>query len=303
MMITVTLSSIPFLVMLMLVLASATELDNYQVAPGHKSFLVAMGCFWCGEQAFEQYVPGVVEAVSGYAGGEKENPTYYDHYGHYEVVLVEYDPSQTSYEVLVEYALRNIDPFNANGQFCDFGFAYRANIFYMDQDEKEKAEAVLEKILAERQNWDTADISVPIVERPTFWKAEEYHQDYYIKNPGSYGYYKKVCRRENRLREVWGDEEYDCYHTKESDILSNYGCFDTVSNSNGEQVELVVNNKHGLASEPEAAILPTKYWAIIGGVSLAVLIGTMGWLFFKPTQAEVKKRKASLKKNRSFRVV
>jgi len=204
-----------FLVLLVVLGAAAAAAvvgDDYAVAEGHGSLMVALGCFWCAEQAFEQYAPGVVEAVSGYAGGINENPTYRNHPGHYEVILIEYDPSKTSYEVLVNYAYRNMDPFDGTGQFCDRGSSYYPAIFYATEEERSIAEDVLETILLDNDDWDAADIAAPILPRPVFWTAEGYHQDYYIKNPSNYGFYKNGCRRPQRLKEVWGEEEYKCYH-------------------------------------------------------------------------------------------
>ena len=176
----ITLVASAFLILLLTEMKSVLA-DDYTVKEGHKSMLCAVGCFWCGEQAFEQYAPGVVEAVSGYAGGTNDNPTYRNHPGHYEVVLVEYDPSLTSYEVLVNYAWRNLDPFDGIGQFCDKGTSYRPAIFYATDEEKEIADRVRDEIVASN-NW--ADIAVPNVARPKFWTAEGYHQDYYIKVSG-----------------------------------------------------------------------------------------------------------------------
>lgn len=198
--------------------ASLASADNYAVAKGNKSLMVAIGCFWCGEQAFEQYAPGVVEAVSGYAGGINDNPTYRNHPGHYEVILIEYDPTKTSFEVLVNYAYRNMDPFDGNGQFCDKGSSYYPAIFYETPQELEVANEVLADIL-ELKGWGEGDIEAPILERPVFWKAEDYHQDYYIKNPSNYGYYKNACKRTERLKQVWGLMDYTCYHDKE------FACF------------------------------------------------------------------------------
>ena len=250
------------------IIAAADE-DDYTVADGNKSLVVALGCFWCAEQAFEQYAPGVVEAVSGYAGGTNDNPGYRDHPGHYEVILIEYDPNKTSYEVLVEYAYRNMDPFNGDGQFCDNGSSYYPAIFYETDDERTIAENVLIEILDE-QNWDEDDIKAPILERPTFWTAEDYHQDYYIKNPSNYGFYKNGCRRTQRLKEVWGEEVYKCYHDE------SYSCFnDTVINTNGDEVSVELNTKN--APEEVIGILPR--WAII---LVSVLGGTIvaGGLLF-----------------------
>merc|ERR1711982_127682 len=140
------------------------------------------------------------------------NPTYKNHPGHYEVILIEYDPSKTTYETLVRYAWRNLDPFDRLGQFCDKGTSYLPAIFYDNDDELNVAEKVLSEVLQEHPDWNRADIAVTNLPRPTFWIAEEYHQDYYNKNPLKYKYYKFACQRTERLKEVWGEEEYDCYH-------------------------------------------------------------------------------------------
>jgi len=227
-----------------------------------------MGCFWCGEESFERYGPGVVEAISGYAGGINQNPTYYNHPEHYEVVLVEYDPKKASYSTLLQYAWRNIDPFDGDGQFCDQGSSYRPAIFYANEKEKIIAETVYEEILKDNPNWDESFIAVPLLERPTFWKAEEYHQNYYIKKPGNYGYYKNACKRTNRLKYVWGEDVYKCYH----DL--NATCFNgTVTNENGTTVEAVVNLKN--TSEIKASLLPRKAWItiIICAVILSLIAG------------------------------
>jgi len=243
--------------------------DDYTISPNNKSFLAALGCFWCAEQAFEQYAPGVIEAVSGYAGPNgNSNPTYRNHPGHYEVVLVEYDPTLTSFELLVEYAFRNLDPFDARGQFCDEGSSYLPAIFYANEEERSVVEGVRGEILATRPSWDASSVAVTIMERPTFWKAEEYHQNYYIKNPGDYGYYKKACGRTARLKEVWGEEEYYCYHDLELSCLVN----GTVFNEEGVEVDAVVNLKN--APEEVAGLMPQ--WAI--WVVSLVAISLAGWV-------------------------
>lgn len=255
--------------LLLLLFAVETRGDDYAVAEGNKSLLVALGCFWCAEQAFEQYAPGVVEAVSGYAGADGiENPTYRNHPGHYEVILVEYDPSKTSYSLLVEYAFRNLDPFDTRGQFCDKGPSYLPAIFYASDEEKAEAEDVLEQILMARPDWDPHSIAVPILERPKFWTAEGYHQGYYIENPRNYGYYKNACKRTSRLKAVWGEEEYACYHDEEATCFGN-----VVINEEGVEVEAVTNVKD--APEETAGLMPR--WAILlvsamGGVLVLLLI-------------------------------
>jgi len=260
-------------------MAGVASADDYIVAEGNKSLLVAIGCFWCAEQAFEQYAPGVVEAVSGYAGGINDNPTYRNSPGHYEVVLIEYDPRKTSYEVLVNYAYRNMDPFDGTGQFCDKGSSYYPAVFYETEEELETANDVLAEIL-ELKGWSSEDIAAPILERPVFWKAEDYHQDYYIKNPSNYGYYKNACKRPQRLKEVWGLIEYTCYHDKElacffddADTIDignnmtgiNINGVPTVVNANGEVVAAESNIKK--ADAEIVGLMPR--WAVI---TVAVLV-------------------------------
>lgn len=287
-------------------LVTPSDADNYALtSPEHKSLMVGMGCFWCGEEAFERYAPGVVEAVSGYAGGENDNPTYGYHPGHNEVVLVEYDPRKTSYEVLLGYAWKNLDPFNGKGQFCDRGTSYLPQIFWGTLEEKLIAEDVLTEILAEYPEWDPSDLMVPLLARPTFWIAEEYHQDYYIKNPGNYNYYKNACRRPNRLKEVWGEDEYKCYHDKELLCFANNAVTNTtgeeaaaytVTNEFGEEVAVEINRKN--VEQGKAALLPYK---AIAGICVAagavLLIGIVGYFFYRRTAQQNKKKELMEKEN------
>lgn len=163
------------------------------------------GCFWCVEEAFDK-VEGVVATTSGFSGGHVENPTYQDVVngttGHAEVVLVEYDPSAVNYATLLHVFWRNIDPFAVDRQFCDVGEAYRSAIFYSSDAERELAEASLDEV-AERFDDPIATQVAPF---EAFYPAEEYHQDYYRKNPVRYNYYKAACGRERRLEQIWGDE-------------------------------------------------------------------------------------------------
>ena len=241
--------------------------DDYSINPDNKSLLIAAGCFWCAEQAFEQYAAGVVEAVSGYAGaGGIDYPTYGNHPGHYEVILIEYDPDKASYKLMVEYAYRNIDVFDGSGQFCDRGFSYFPAIFFANDEERIIAEQVRDEILQEYPSWDADSIAVPLLERPKFWTAEDYHQDYYIKKPKNYGYYKEACGRTKRLKQVWGDEQYYCYH----DFNLAKNCFNgTVLNEEGEEVEAEVNVKN--APEEVAGLMPT--WAVAVVSALAAILG------------------------------
>lgn len=255
---------------IILLLAFNIKGDDYTVASGNKSLLVALGCFWCAEQAFEQYAPGVIEAVSGYAGANGiENPTYRNHPGHFEVVLIEYDPTKTTFKLLVQYAYRNLDPFDAYGQFCDKGSSYYPAIFYANEEERLEVESVNEEILAMYPEWDPASVVVPILERPVFWTAEEYHQNYYIKKPKNYGYYKNACGRTKRLKSVWGEHEYFCYHDLEISCFNN-----TVVNEEGVEVDAEVNIKN--ASEEVVGLMPQ--WAVIL-VSIVAVILVCGLTF------------------------
>lgn len=248
----------------LVLVASNIEGDEHTAAPGNKSLLVALGCFWCAEQAFEQYAPGVIEVVSGYAGANGiDNPTYGNHKGHFEVILIEYDPTKTTFKLLVQYAFRNLDPFDTIGQFCDKGSSYLPAIFYATEEERLEVEAVREEILSLNPEWDPTSVVVPILERPVFWKAEEYHQDYYIKKPNNYGYYKNACGRTRRLKNVWGEDDYFCYHDVE------ISCFNkTVINEEGVEVDAEVNIKN--APEEVVGLMPR--WAIILTWTVAVIL-------------------------------
>ena len=165
----------------------------------------AGGCFWCVEEVFEK-VDGVTSAVSGYAGGTKPNPTYKEvsagRTGHTEVVEVTYDPGKVTYAELLEVFWRNIDPTDASGQFCDKGSQYRSAIFFHDEEQKRLIEESL-KSLEKTKPFDEA-IVTEILPASMFYLAEDYHQDYYKKNPIRYRYYKYGCGRARRLEALWG---------------------------------------------------------------------------------------------------
>lgn len=164
-----------------------------------KAAVFAGGCFWCMESDFEK-LDGVGDVVSGYAGGEARNPTYRDHKGHLEVVRVPYDPSVVTYRELADYFFRHIDPLDDGGQFCDRGHSYTTAIFYGDADEFAAAEAA--KAAAEAELGES--IVTPVRELDRFWVAEDYHQDYYKKNPVRYNLYRTSCGRDRRVAAVWG---------------------------------------------------------------------------------------------------
>ncbi len=165
--------------------------------------IFAGGCFWCMEGPFDK-LDGVVSSTSGYTGGHTENPTYKSSStgttGHYEAVQIEYDSSKVSYQQLLDVYWKNIDPFDSRGQFCDKGPQYRATIFTMNDSEEElanKSKSVLQAKLK-----DKAKVVTEILSAKKFYAAEDYHQDYYIKNPVRYKYYRYGCGRDKRLEQV-----------------------------------------------------------------------------------------------------
>jgi peptide-methionine (S)-S-oxide reductase len=165
--------------------------------------IFAGGCFWCMETAFEGQ-PGVSAVISGYAGGQKLNPTYDEvssgGTGHAEVVKVVFDPKKITYARLLELFWHNVDPFSADGQFCDRGNQYRPGIFWLDEAQKKAAEE--SKRAVEKQLGKP--VVVEITKGGAFYAAEEYHQDFYKKSPARYQSYRLGCRRDARLKEVWG---------------------------------------------------------------------------------------------------
>ena len=162
----------------------------------------AGGCFWCSESDFE-HLPGVYEAISGYTGGSLDNPTYEDVItettGHYESVRVIYDPTIVTYEELLHYFWRHIDPLDGGGQFCDRGPSYRSAVFVADETQRAEAEASK----AETAEILGQDVATQVLPLETFWEAEGYHQDYYRKNPIRYRYYRSACGRDRRVADVW----------------------------------------------------------------------------------------------------
>jgi peptide-methionine (S)-S-oxide reductase len=165
----------------------------------------AGGCFWCMEEVFEK-VEGVVAVTSGYMGGQKANPTYEDvsagGTGHAESVEVVYDPAKVSYQKLLDHFWKNVDPLTPNAQFCDHGTQYRAAIFYGNDEEKRQAEASRQAV--EQSKRFTEPIVTQIMMAAKFYAAEEYHQDFYKKNPARYKFYKYTCGRAQRLEQLWG---------------------------------------------------------------------------------------------------
>ena len=155
--------------------------------------MLAGGCFWCVEHDLK-VAPGVLSVTSGYSGGESNSPTYENHTGHREVVLVEYDDRITSYRKLLQHFLDHIDPTDDGGQFADRGESYKTAIYFENEEEKTTAESVLQE-LDDSHLYDKPH-AVEVLERKPFYKAEEYHQDYANKNPLHYGMYRAGSGRE-----------------------------------------------------------------------------------------------------------
>ena len=164
--------------------------------------IFAGGCFWCVEQAFQD-VTGVTDAVSGFTGGTLENPTYRgNHRGHYEAVMVSYDSSIISYDELLTIFWRNIDPFDGGGQFCDRGFSYKSAVFYKGEEQRAFANASKGEVI---ESFHEQQVLTQLLPVSRFWPVEEAHQDYYMKNPIRYRFYKRGCGRAARLEQIWGE--------------------------------------------------------------------------------------------------
>jgi len=165
----------------------------------------AGGCFWCMEPPFDK-LDGVISTTSGYTGGRTKNPTYQEVSGgvtgHAEAVQVVYDPAKVTYAKLLGVFWRNIDPTVKDQQFCDIGSQYRTGIFYYSDEQKREAEAA--KAQLEKTKPFKAAIVTEITAAGEFYPAEEYHQDYYLKNPIRYKFYRLNCGRDARLKELWG---------------------------------------------------------------------------------------------------
>ena len=166
----------------------------------------AGGCFWCMEPPFDK-LPGVVSTTSGYTGGKKVNPTYSEvsdgETGHAEAVQIVYDPAKVTYEQLLNVFWHNVDPTVMNQQFCDHGSQYRTGIFVHDDAQKKQAEASRAALMKSKPF--KAEIVTEITAASTFYPAEDYHQDYYLKNPVKYKFYRFNCGRDARLKELWGE--------------------------------------------------------------------------------------------------
>jgi peptide-methionine (S)-S-oxide reductase len=188
-----------------LFLVASNSIAADSTPPGQTvTAIFAGGCFWCVEADFDK-VPGVIATESGYAGGKLQNPTYEQvsagGTGHAEAVRITYDPAQVTYEKLLDFFWRHVDPTVKDRQFCDIGNQYRTAIFYLDDMQRNAAQA---SRAALEKSGHLPHIYTEIAPAGTFYPAEEYHQDYYKKNPIRYKFYRTSCGRDGRIGEVWG---------------------------------------------------------------------------------------------------
>jgi peptide-methionine (S)-S-oxide reductase len=179
----------------------------FSQAPPQATATFAGGCFWCVEADFDK-VDGVLSTTSGYIGGKSANPTYQQVVtgttGHAEAVEIVYDPSKVSYAKLLDVFWRNIDPLAKDRQFCDSGSQYRSAIFFHGEEQRKLAEESKAKVAG---RFSPRQIYTEIVAAGPFYKAEDYHQDYYQKNPLRYKFYRLNCGRDHRLEELWGKSD------------------------------------------------------------------------------------------------
>ena len=187
-----------FLTIIIFIISFITTAEANQKSKAY----FAGGCFWCMEESFEK-LSGVEKVISGYSGGSTENPTYkevvYGKTGHFEVVEIIYDKEIISFKELLNIFWKNIDPFDPYGQFCDKGYSYRSVAFYQNQEQKK----LIEKRIKEIELQYNKSVVTYVRDFDKFYKAEDYHQNYYQTNFINYLLYKKGCGRENKLDQIW----------------------------------------------------------------------------------------------------
>ncbi len=187
--------------------AQTATTNASSVTPSTAKAVFAGGCFWCVESDFDK-IPGVLSTTSGYTGGKTANPSYQEvsshATGHAEAVQVVYDPAKVSYQRLVEYFWHTIDPTVKNRQFCDVGTPYRTAIYAQDAAQLQIAQA--SRAALEKSKPFKDPIVTEVVMASDFYPAEDYHQDYYLKNPIRYKYYRYSCGRDAKLKQLWGEQ-------------------------------------------------------------------------------------------------
>ena len=170
--------------------------------------IFAGGCFWCMEPPFDK-LEGVISTTSGYTSGHKKNPTYKEvsagSTGHTEAIQIKYDPEKITYSELLDVFWKNIDPVAVDRQFCDAGSQYRSGIYYLNEKQQAEAKRSLQQL--NKNKPFAGEIATEVLPASTFYPAEDYHQDYYQKNPLRYKYYRFACGRDQRLEQVWGSKK------------------------------------------------------------------------------------------------
>ena len=193
------------LLFLCVVINSAFSADTNATDKKTGKAIFAGGCFWCMEPPFDK-LDGVISTTSGYTDGHQKNPTYKQvsagGSGHTEAIEIVFDPAKVSYEKLLEVFWLNIDPVNARGQFCDFGTQYRTGIYYLNDEQQKLAAASLKSI----KNKLNKPVATELKAASKFYPAEDYHQNYYQVNPVRYNYYRWSCGRDQRLKQLWGEQ-------------------------------------------------------------------------------------------------
>jgi peptide-methionine (S)-S-oxide reductase len=199
--------SLALLLTLVFSLAFSLPITQAFAEGKNETAIFAGGCFWCMEPPFDK-LDGVISTTSGYTAGDKKNPTYKEvsagHTGHTEAIQIVFDPDKVSYAELLKVYWKNIDPVAVDRQFCDSGSQYRSGIYYLDETQASAANESFQQL--ENNKPFEEKIATEVLPASTFYPAEEYHQDYYQKNPVRYKYYRYRCGRDNRLEEIWGTQ-------------------------------------------------------------------------------------------------
>ena len=189
------------------VIASNQEATTSPVQKSETA-IFAGGCFWCMEPPFDK-LEGVISTTSGYTSGHKKNPTYKEvsagSTGHTEAIQIKYDPEKITYSELLDVFWKNIDPVAVDRQFCDAGSQYRSGIYYLNEKQQAEAKRSLQQL--NKNKPFAGEIATEVLPASTFYPAEDYHQDYYQKNPLRYKYYRFACGRDQRLEQVWGSKK------------------------------------------------------------------------------------------------
>ena len=197
-----------FLLLLSIFMTPAFAADPAITSPADQQYETAIfagGCFWCMEPPFDK-LDGVISTTSGYTAGHKKDPSYKEvsagSTGHTEAIQIVYDPAKVTYAKLLEVFWKNIDPVAVDRQFCDAGSQYRSGIYFLNETQETAAKQSLQELKNNKPF--EGIIATEIVPASTFYPAEDYHQDYYIKNPLRYKYYRFSCGRDQRLEDIWG---------------------------------------------------------------------------------------------------